>query len=458
MRSRAAAVLQRGEMYSSSYDNMRFCIRSTVLRHERLATSTDRSVLVVGDVSEPDEYRELFEAIGCTYEHLDVSAATSLSAADRSVDIVVGGPAFARHRAFWRLFGEMNRVVAEDGLIVLIVPSCASPRRSPSDLFTFSAEGLRALATDNGTNLIESRSDRRGPVSVVTGVFSRQGGVDTGAPFPADDVLGPRVQNDFPAEVNPDHEIRSGAEPSLDFIARVHDHLQPRSYLEVGVFTGFSLALSRCPSIGIDPYPQLDTTLNADTVVKEMTSDDFFLLEDVPPSMRPVDLAYIDGLHLIENVLKDFMNVERSASSGSVILVDDVFPNHLVQGSRRRVSQNWTGDVWKIMEILRVHRPDLLLVPVDTEPTGTLVVIGADPTNDVLWDRYDDILDWAILTLDEPPMSTIERTDALDPRDPLLARLFERVRMTRTDPRPSIAGECREMIADATPRMIAGER
>ena len=446
-------------MYSTSYDNARLFIRKHVLRHSRLADRRDLSALVVVDSDRDTDLLLLFEAISCGCTPLDVTAVgKGLEFGEAAFDIVVAGHSFVRHPNHFKLFGEMNRVVRDDGLIVVTVPAIGTSHGDEFVASGFDSDMLEALAVEHGTTLIDAWVDRRGIHGVVVGVFSRKGRIETDVQLPSDDVLGARVQNRFPAELDPEHEIRKGVEPSFEFLARVHHHLMPRSYLEVGVFTGFSLGLSNCPSIGIDPYPELDVTLSSQTVVKEMTSDDFFMFEEIPAEMTPLDLSYIDGLHLIENVLKDFMNIERHSSASSVILIDDVFPNHVVQGARNRVSQHWTGDVWKIAQILRTYRPDLLLIPVDTEPTGTLVVLGADPSNDELWNRYDEILEWAITTLDEPPDSVIERFGVFDPTDPLLRRVFEMVRHARSDPRLQIASRCRQLIADALPRVVSAAR
>jgi len=446
-------------MYSASYDNLRLCIRKHVLRHERLANEHNLSVLVVGSAHRDDGYGQLLDVVGCAVKRLGLGEfGDATTPVEEGFDIVVCDTSTVRHPNYAKLLGGMNSALRDDGLAVLFVAAGETFHPSAADLQEFDTDMLEALAIEHDTSLIDAWADRRGIHGIVVGVFSRENRVDAAAPLPSDDVLGARVQNRFPAELDPEHETRNGVEPSFEFLARVHHHLMPGSYLEVGVFTGFSLGLSCCPSIGIDPYPELDVTLNSQTVVEEMTSDDFFMFEEIPAEMIPLDLSYIDGLHLIENVLKDFMNIERHASASSVILIDDVFPNHRVQGARTRVSQNWTGDVWKIAQILRTYRPDLLLIPVDTEPTGTLVVLGADPTNDELWNRYDEILDWAIITLDEPPDSVIERSGAFDPTDPLLVRVFEMVREARSDPRLEIASRCRQLVADALPRVVAVAR
>ena len=85
-----------------------------------------------------------------------------------------------------------------------------------------------------------------------------------------------------------------------------------------------------------------------------MTSDDFFASPQCAAHLRqPIDLAFIDGMHLVEFALRDFMQVERRASRAGMIVLDDIFPNHPLQARRVRESGVWTGDVWKILPCLR---------------------------------------------------------------------------------------------------------
>ena len=52
----------------------------------------------------------------------------------------------------------------------------------------------------------------------------------------------------------------------------------------------------------------------------------------------------------------------------------------------------WAGDVYKIVDTLRTLRPDLTVLEMDTEPTGTLVVMNTDPHNRVLDEAYDQLV------------------------------------------------------------------
>jgi hypothetical protein len=219
---------------------------------------------------------------------------------------------------------------------------------------------------------------------------------------------------------------------------------------------GASLKLAQCPALGIDPAPQLSEPLPAHHSVSLTTSDDFFRLADTT-AMKSIDLCYIDGMHQIEFALKDFMNMERFCHAGSVVIVDDIYPAHPLQGERIRQSRYWTGDIWKIIPILRRHRPDLIVLPVDTEPTGSLMVLGLDPTNNVLWENFDTIIDDAIDNMTEVPRSIVDRSEKIDARAKAMKKILKIVRKRRGTPRMSDGlDQIRELLARPNLREVRG--
>jgi hypothetical protein len=213
----------------------------------------------------------------------------------------------------------------------------------------------------------------------------------------------------------------------LDFLERVHEVLEPPTYLEIGIRHGDSLALARtATSIGIDPAYELRTELCPDTELFRETSDEYFDRAEprAPFDGRPPALAFIDGLHLVEYALRDFINVERQAHWSSVVVFDDIFPGSEEIAARKRHTRRWTGDVYKILGILARHRPDLICLRVDTEPTGLLLVLGLDPENRTLDRRYDEILlETVAPDPQRVPAEVLDRRDAIDP-EALLAASF----------------------------------
>jgi hypothetical protein len=180
------------------------------------------------------------------------------------------------------------------------------------------------------------------------------------------------------------------------FLRELHKRLRPKGYLEIGVQYGHSLKLAEVDTpavVGVDPDPQVGAPL-ADMVLR-MTSDQYF---ETYTAMPWVDLAYIDGMHLVENVLRDFIGVEERATPGAVVVIDDVLPYAVEIAGREPLPGDWTGDVWKIWPILRKWRPDLHITMVDVAPTGAMVIQGLDPVNGPAWLRtfYDQITEiWA---------------------------------------------------------------
>jgi hypothetical protein len=180
----------------------------------------------------------------------------------------------------------------------------------------------------------------------------------------------------------------------LDVLDGIHRRLRPRTYVEIGVEHGPSmrLALPGTRAIGIDPAPAIRWPTPRDCRIFSLESDTFFAenrLNDLFGGL-PTDLAFIDGMHLFEYALRDFSNVERSCARGSVVLVHDCLPIDAVTSERERATNVWSGDVWKLIVILRKYRPDLSVVTVDAPPTGLGVITNLDPTSTVLDDHYEE--------------------------------------------------------------------
>jgi hypothetical protein len=229
--------------------------------------------------------------------------------------------------------------------------------------------------------------------------------------------------------------------PYLEFLARLHTALRPETYLEIGVHLGQSLALARTRAIGIDPAYSITAPLSCDLSLFRTTSDEYFSRPEplAPFSGAPVDLAFIDGMHLFDFALRDFINVERVSRPSSAIVLDDVFPRTVLEANRNQQTKSWTGDVYKIVEVLRQYRPDLTLTMADTWPTGLLLVTGLNPESPVLKDRYDEIIEKYVTEdpQDVPP-AIFAREGAVDPETLLRSPVWGALRRSR---RPWVGAE-----------------
>jgi predicted O-methyltransferase YrrM len=200
-----------------------------------------------------------------------------------------------------------------------------------------------------------------------------------------------------------------------EFLSALHELLRPRTYLEVGLDDGYGLSLSHAKSVGIDPDYHITRELRGEFLLARRTSDEFFAGDEASEFFAgiPLDLAFIDGMHHAEFAFRDFVNIERLCGPGSLVVFDDMLPRNHEEASRVRTTDYWTGDVFKVAGILRELRPELAVIPVDTEPTGTLIVVGLDPTSTTLADAYDELL--PLLTSADPqvvPPHILERTNA----------------------------------------------
>ncbi len=182
-----------------------------------------------------------------------------------------------------------------------------------------------------------------------------------------------------------------------DLLRVIHQDLVPRTYLEIGVRNGDSLTLGLPGTlkIGIDPAPDIRHPLDPRTTrIFAQTSDDFFAAHDVRGLLggRSLDLAFIDGMHLFEFALRDFINIERLSTPDSVVLVHDCLPIDAVTSARERTTAVWTGDVWKIVMVLKQYRPDLKVTTSDAGPSGLGIITHLDPASTVLTDRLHEIV------------------------------------------------------------------
>lgn len=208
-------------------------------------------------------------------------------------------------------------------------------------------------------------------------------------------------------------EAMMPGDPYLQHLRRIHALLRPSSYLEVGVGTGASMACASANTvaIGIDPQPRIVETIIARARIYPTTSDDFFSRYDLVESFggRRPGLAFIDGLHVFDQVLRDFTNTERHCRSDSVVLVHDCFPATAISAQPERRTAYWPGDVWKLIPCLKERRPDLAIRVVPCFPSGMAIITNLDPESRLLRDDLEDLtVEYSRLLFSEIPADRSE--------------------------------------------------
>jgi hypothetical protein len=190
-----------------------------------------------------------------------------------------------------------------------------------------------------------------------------------------------------------------------DYLKQVHEVWKPSSYLEIGVESGATLAFAECRSVAVDPQFRFHGNpigRRAETHLFQMTSDAFFAQRNLPTFFpEGIDFAFLDGMHHFEYLFRDFFNTERYSHKKTIVALHDCHPTNSEMANReanydRRDDATtriwWTGDVWKLLPILREFRPDLDVAVLDCPPTGLVIIRGLDPTSDVLGNAYGEIV------------------------------------------------------------------
>lgn len=240
-------------------------------------------------------------------------------------------------------------------------------------------------------------------------------------------------------DVKPHFEIDLAATPYLTVLARLHTLLKPQTYLEIGTRTGDSLKLAHCASIAVDPA----FAISADVIgtkpschFYQTTSDRFFDNVRIAEILGgAVEFSYLDGMHLAEFLLRDFINTELVSKPNSIIVMHDCMPSDFSITCRHegdelrkqsRYAAWWTGDVWKAVWVLKKYRPDLTIIAVDSPPTGLICITHLDPKSSLLKDRYAELVrDMANLESSEENLQ--EYMVALAPIKPNRISTFEQI-------------------------------
>lgn len=181
------------------------------------------------------------------------------------------------------------------------------------------------------------------------------------------------------------------------FLTWLHSEVLFDWYLEIGCRNGESFAPVRSKTIAVDPFFRASINIIGQKPalhVFQSTSDDFFASGFLQRNGIRLGASFLDGMHLFEFLLRDFIGTEAASDPKGVIMMHDLVPHNFGMTTRDLTSIRgaWTGDVWKLLPILQRWRPDLMLTMLNLRPTGVLCVSNLSPGNRVLQDNYDAIV------------------------------------------------------------------
>jgi hypothetical protein len=142
------------------------------------------------------------------------------------------------------------------------------------------------------------------------------------------------------------------------------------TYLEVGVDAGVTFFAIEAPvKVAVDPHFKFPLpepgSLPGDVTFFPLESDRYF----AGGIDRKFDVAFLDGLHSFEQILKDFINAVDVRSPGGIIVIDDVIPSsyhaalptldlNVQFRTRLGISDgSWMGDVYRIVPFIDTFYP-----------------------------------------------------------------------------------------------------
>jgi predicted O-methyltransferase YrrM len=163
------------------------------------------------------------------------------------------------------------------------------------------------------------------------------------------------------------------------------------NYLEIGVQTGYCFFKIKADTkVAVDPdfiiklknriKAYIKNFSNFNNKFFELTSDDFFEQQSsYIKEIGGLDVVFIDGLHLYEQVAKDIENSLKYLNKGGAILVHDCNPLNANAAVRAYTSKEvadmnlpgydyiWNGDVYKAIVELRATRKDLDIMVINSD-------------------------------------------------------------------------------------------
>ncbi|MEN3230377.1 class I SAM-dependent methyltransferase [Methylorubrum rhodesianum] len=184
---------------------------------------------------------------------------------------------------------------------------------------------------------------------------------------------------------------------------------ETQNYLEIGVQQGIHFSVIHANhAVAVDPGFLINQNIanNKNSVyMHNGTSDSFFRSQYANDAMKGrIDLAFLDGLHVFEFLLRDFFNTEALSATHGLIALHDCLPITAAMAQRNEAEAHkmgadthfpgaWTGDVWKVVSILKKFRKDLRVLCFSAAPTGLILITNLDPTSTTLRDNYLDIVE-----------------------------------------------------------------
>lgn len=148
-------------------------------------------------------------------------------------------------------------------------------------------------------------------------------------------------------------------------IKRLLAHYEEPRYLEVGVCEARTFdRVTAAEKVAVDPKFRFDPDAEDRQVpgvsYHQVTSDDYF--GSIVDTDERFDVIYLDGLHTVEQTLRDLLNALEHLQPQGVIVIDDVLPPTELaaiadrqeflavrRDAGREEEKAWMGDVFRLV-------------------------------------------------------------------------------------------------------------
>lgn len=176
----------------------------------------------------------------------------------------------------------------------------------------------------------------------------------------------------------------------INYLIKVNNY---KSYLNIGVFTGYTLDGVDClHKIGVDPYPE---HYHGNCEIISLTSDEYFKTLN---ENSKFDCVFIDGLHESGQVLRDIKNSLEHLSEKGCIILHDVNPPKL-EHTTTGINGEWTGDTYKAFIKFQMQHPEYEAYTIDTDWGCGVIHNPARDGGNIGWidmksDDIEKMLDW----------------------------------------------------------------
>lgn len=192
--------------------------------------------------------------------------------------------------------------------------------------------------------------------------------------------------------------------PLADLLRRAFEALRPRCVLEVG--PGLAGRIVNCDLICANPMPEgfadMENPRRRMTLCFRGDAGSFAATGIVQAVHKTgIDCLFLNVPTRFECILDAFIGCEAMSGEASVLFIPHCFPLNAMRGglpaesdpaSAGSTAPVWSGDTWKILEILKTYRPDLKILGFDCQPDGLLAIGGLNPDDRTLANARQDIL------------------------------------------------------------------